>query len=271
MKPCIIVTTDFTGSSANALDYTSTTALGKYKLLLAHIYTMPAGLAAEGMALTVFDEYIRKADMQIEVEAARIRSAHPAIEIETRVIVGGLLQSLMELIKEIHPEAIVMGALKNYADLGTWDSEVLGALTGLPVPVLMVPYHFKTATINNIGFACDYRTTNSAAQVSFIKTIIKDTGARLHVVHISSAMQDDNIKRSNEEILHQLLAGINPIYYAVEDPDVIDAIAGFVTQLKLDILVVVPHRHGFWHSLFNESHTKQLAKLNDLPVLALPD
>ncbi len=272
MKPSMIVTTDFTESSANALDYVSTTAINRYNIILVHIYTMPISYSAEGLALTTVDDYIRNADIKIDQEAARVRSAHPELQIETRVIIGGFLQSLKDIIKELHPDAVVMGALKDYADLGTWDSEVLDALTGLPVPVLIVPHHFKSTTIRNIGFASDYRTTNSEDQVSFIKRIIKDTGAQLHVIHISrTKLQYNEIKHNNEVILHTLLEDVQPKYYAAEDPNVIDAIARYVKDLQLDMMVVIPHRHGFLYSLFNQSHTKQLAKLNNLPVLALHD
>lgn len=272
MKPSIIVTTDFTESSTNALDYAAAISASNYKIILISIYTMPASYSAEGLTLSVVDDQIRNIDTRIEDEKKRILSLYPALNIETKVIIGGFLYSLKEVVAEIQPDAVIMGALKDYADLGTWNSEMLDALTGLSVPVLVVPPHFKTTSIHNIGFACDYRTASNTKQVNYIKTIVKDKEAQLHVVHISrTKLADDPVKRNNEALLHELLEDVSPYYYAIEDPNVIDAIAQFAKDKKLDMLVVVPHKHGFLYSLFNQSHTKQLAKLNHLPVLALPD
>ncbi len=272
MKPSILVTTDFTDSSRNALEYTCGLVSDRYDLVLLHIYNMPVSYSAEGVAFAAIQSDIRDADELIEQQLAWIKGAYPAIHVEGKVAIGGFIHSLKHSIADLMPEIVVMGAKKEYDELGLWNSDFLDALVALPIPVLIVPQHVRYSPIHNIGFACDYREPSDEKQVSFIKRTIMATGAQLHVVHISRTQtHEDETKKRNEAALQLLLQDVAPKYYAVEDPNVIDAIARFVKEHALDMLIVVPHRHGFWHSLFNQSHTRQLAKLNNLPMLALHD
>lgn len=163
---------------------------------------------------------------------------------------------------------VIMGAAKDFSDLWTWDSELLDALTNLPLPVLLIPHNLPFNSIKNIGFACDYKNAIQPVHVDFIKRMIDYTHAQLHVVHITRSKPiNEEVKKENEQQLQE----IAPQYHTIEDPNVIDAVAHFVAAEKLDLLIVVPHKHGMWYSIFNQSHTKQMAKLNHLPILALHD
>ena len=76
MKPVIIVTTDFTDSSKNALDYACAMANGNFDITLLHIYTMPASLSAEGLVLETMKEAVEDADEKIADEIDRMKSGH---------------------------------------------------------------------------------------------------------------------------------------------------------------------------------------------------
>jgi hypothetical protein len=41
-----------------------------------------------------------------------------------------------------------------------------------------------------------------------------------------------------------------------------------VKKLKVDVLTMFPHKHGFFEKLFKPSVTKQLSFLNNAPLLA---
>jgi hypothetical protein len=269
----IIVTTDFTESSRNALAYTcGLTSDGEYRLFLIHVYTVPVNYTSDGVALTAIKDAFDNAEDRLAVEMEWVNNAYPAVQIESRVMIGGLIASLNEQIAEVRPEMIVMGAAQDYEDLWTWDSELLAALTDLSVPVLLIPRQIAFSPIRNIGFASDYINLCTPGQINSIKRLANYTGAQLHVVHITrSKPQNDDVRKGNEEMMQEMLLEVKPLYYAIEDPNVIDAVAHFVKEQKLDLLIVIPHTHDTWYSIFHQSHTKQLARLNNMPILALHD
>jgi nucleotide-binding universal stress UspA family protein len=270
MKKTIFVTTDFTTSARNALAYACQLVNGSgITLLLVHVYSMPANYSSDGVVLAAVREAFETAEQRLTEEIEWVLVNYPGIQVEGRATIGGLIESLNDLINEPHPELIIMGAPNDYSDLWEWDSELLSALTSLSVPVLLIPVQIVFKPIHNIGFACDYSTLCQPQQIAVIKRLISYTSARLHVVHIARSKQNEEIRRKNEVMLQKMLSDVQPEYYAIEDRDVIDAVAHFAREYKLDLLMVIPRKHDFWYRIFHQSYTKQLAMLNNLPVMAL--
>lgn len=273
MKRTIIVVDDFSTSAHNAMDYTCRLAADiDARVLVLRIYSLPASYASDAVALsTLKDDYDDNQD-RLEQDITLWKERFPDVHIDNRMLTGGLIECLRDQVDEVGPELIVMGAPKSYEDLWTWDNELLNALTALTSPVLVIPMHIKYRKTMNIGFACDYQTLLVPRQINFLKLLTGITHARLHVVHVATHMPDSmSIAAENEALITELLTDIAPVYYKAEGKDVIDTIAHFVREHDLDFLIVIPHRHGTWYNIFHESHTKQLAKLNHIPVLALQD
>ncbi len=273
MTPTIIITNDFSESAHNAINYTcKLVGDSQINIQLLHIYTMPVNYTSDAVALSSLkDDYdINQDNLDHDVE--RTREKYPHLNITGKTVVGGLIETLRDQIDEVKPEIIVMGAVGDYENLWMWDSELLNSLTSLAVPVLLVPTHVAFTPITNIGFACDYRTVLASRQVSFLKWLVGHTKAGLHVVHVSTTkLEVTAVEKENEAIVHDLLDDVKPQYYGIENPHVIESIASFVKEHNLDFLVVIPHSHGVWYNIFHQSHTKQLAKLNNMPILALHD
>ncbi len=273
MKPTIIITNDFTESSRNAIAY-ACKLLGDipYNVQLLHVYTMPVSYASDAVALSSLkDEYDSMQD-SMDHDVEKMKAQYPGLTFTGKVVVGSLIESLRDQIDEVNPEIVVMGAVGDYENLWMWDSELLNSLTSLSVPVLIVPANVGFKPIRNVGFACDYRTLCGTKQINFIKWLVKHTAAKLHVVHVATGKaESESMEADNEAILHEMLEEVTPQYYGIEDPHIIDSIAHFVKEHHLDFLIVIPHKHGVWYNIFHQSHTKQLAKLNHIPILALHD
>lgn len=268
----ILVTTDFSRSSRNALAYAcSMFGTGDFNILLLHAYAMPVTYTTEGIALAAMGDAFLSVEERLIGEQEWIKEQFPAVPVGYKAVMGNLMDALQQQIAADAPNLIVMGALTDYDDLWTWDNDVLSSLRDLDAPVLVIPEHVSYQPLNNIGFACDYKSRNTA-QINFIRWLATYTGAMLHVVHVTrSKPHDPGVQQENEALMQELLLDINPAYHLIEDPHVITAITGFVKNHHIDLLIVIPHRYGVWDSIFKQSHTRQLAKLNYLPVLALHD
>lgn len=268
----ILVTTDFSRSSRNALAYAcGMFGAGDYNLVLLHAYAMPVTYTSEGVALAAMGDAFIAAEEQLKDEVEWAEAQFPGMQITHKAIMGSLMDALKEEIAAWTPQLTIMGALTDYDDLWTWDNDVLRTLQDLDAPVLILPEHVTYQPVKNIGFACDYKNRN-VNQIDFIKWLTVYTGAKLHVVHVTRGNpHDPGARQENEALMQEHLQDISPDYHTIEDPHVIAAITGFVKEYNLDILIVIPHRYGVWENIFKQSHTRRLAKLNYLPVLALHD
>jgi len=79
---------------------------------------------------------------------------------------------------------------------------------------------------------------------------------------------DEEAKHS-KELLQQSLADLSPEYYEPSFASIFSAIDNFTAEKKIDMLIVIPTRHGIWYNIFQQSHTKGLVYLNHIPILSL--
>lgn len=75
--------------------------------------------------------------------------------------------------------------------------------------------------------------------------------------------------QQNKQSLQESLDDLHPVYFEPEFNNVIVAIDGFTAAENIDMLLVIPTRHGIWYNIFQRSHTKGLIYLNHIPVLSL--
>lgn len=265
----IIVTTDFSESAANALNYACEFAKDRdIKILLTYIFTVPITYG-EGLSLSPLIDLIDSDRDLLRKEFKRSKSNHPDIHIETKMIVGEFLQSLQELKKDINPEMIIMGAVGEYSELWIWNDDSLDdAQIAVSCPVLVIPKHITYNHIKNIAFAYDYKKACYHEQVEVIKKLVTLSEANFYIVHVTpqiNLQEEENNINSLKEAFNE----IKPHYYAVENRLVIKGLAGFVQQYKIDLLLVIQHRHGLWHRLFIKNYTRQLAESNYISVMAI--
>jgi nucleotide-binding universal stress UspA family protein len=268
MEKTIIVITDFSDSAANELDFAC--ALAKdhdIGVLLTYIYAFPLSYRGEGIVPAVFNDIIDSDRKILEDELEQAKSKYPLVSMEIKMMIGNFLASLRELERELNPEMIIMGTIGEYSELLLWNEDWLDALTGISSPVLVIPKHLPYNQIRNIAFACDYKNLCSPQQIGTIKKMVTLSGANLHIVHVSPVIDEE--EKKNGASFREAFSILNPQYHTVENKQVIKGLDEFVLQNRIDLLLVVPHKHDFWYNLFHPSHAKQLVQLNHLPVMAI--
>jgi nucleotide-binding universal stress UspA family protein len=264
----IIVTTDFSDSAANALNYACEFANeNKMAVLLVHIYTLPASYAAEGVSLAAIDDSLNSERQMLHEELERVKERYSPVQIDAQVIVGEFSESLEDLSSQTDPEMIMMGAEEEYSELWNWGVDWLNALITISCPVMVVPRHIVYRRIKNIAFACDYKNECTPKQLTTIKKFAGLSHAGFYVVHVSQ--ENKRPMENNLAAFQKAFNDMNPQFHTVENKFIIKGLAEFIDEYQIDLLLVIPRRHGLWHSLFNKSYTKQLALLNNLPVIAI--
>ena len=267
----VLITTDFSKSAENALRYACCFfhANSDIELVLLNIYAIPNSYSGEGVSMAAIGDSLGETELELRQEYQWIREEYPNCKIKYREIIGDFVKSLEQEIEAHKAVMVVMGTPEAYGEMRLWGPDILNALTKLPIPVLTVPKEVMYKPIENIAFACILDNISSNTPFESIRKLVKYTKANLHVV---SVMEPENIKTTNREaelLLHRELQTLNPSYHTLHDNEVVSAIGKFVAHNHIDLLLVRPRKHGVWYNLFHKSYSKELAKLNLIPVIAL--
>ena len=267
----IIVVTNFSESSRNALEYACqflnnpTTSV-----LLLNIFSFPGSFTGDGIAIAALSETIANDERKLQEEYEWVRSNYPEINIQAEMVTGVFLDELYAKAVEENTVLIVMGAGGNYTELLSWDSNIVDAFIDLNIPVLVIPSTVSYHPVKKIAFALNYYRKNLQMPVSMIKRLVHFTNAQLSVINVVSPEEIiDETAKDHKRVLQESLAELAPTYHEPGFKNIFTAIDKFTAEENIDMLIVIPTRHGLWHKIFQQGHTKGLVNLNHIPVLSL--
>jgi nucleotide-binding universal stress UspA family protein len=267
----VIVITNFSASSRNALDYTCAFLHNpQTEVLLLNIYSFPGLFSNDALALAAMSETIANDERKLQQEMEWVKTNYPDINIRTEMVSGAFMETLRQKEKEEQIALVVMGAGGNYADLLSWDVNIINAFVDLITPVLVIPASVQYRPVQRIAFAVNYYRKNLQAPIAKIKRLAHYTKAQLYVINVVAPTEViDEAAENSKRQLQQELAELSPEYFEPAFPNIFTAIDNFTAEKNIDMLIVIPTRHGIWYNIFQQSHTKGLVYLNHIPVLSL--
>ncbi|AEV97965.1 hypothetical protein A4D02_15020 [Niastella koreensis] len=267
----VLVVTNFSDASHNALAYTCSLLQNtQAHLVLMNIYDFPGNMTGDAIAIAAMSEIIEHDAALLEREFQWVQTNYPALQVDTEMVTGVFQEELQRKVIESNAVLVVMGAGGNYTNLLSWDANIINSFIDLPVPMLVIPSTVSFRPIHKIAFACNYYRKNLHVPVSVIHKLVRFTGASLYVINVVALQElitDEALH--NKHILQESLADLNPVYFEPEFQNVISAIDNFTSAENIDMLLVIPTRHGIWHNIFQKSHTKGLVYLNHIPLLSV--
>jgi nucleotide-binding universal stress UspA family protein len=136
-------------------------------------------------------------------------------------------------------------------------------------PLITVPPGAKFAGINKIGLACDFANVVDTMPAEEIKKLVSDFKAELHVLNTGKSSEYNPEEVQQAGLLQEMLDNIKPVYDFLSSDDTDQAIIDFAAKNHIDLLIVVPKRHGLMDRFLHKSHTKQFVLHSTVPVMAL--
>jgi nucleotide-binding universal stress UspA family protein len=269
----IIVPTDFSAISNNALDYAAELAKKIHaSILLFHAYQVPVSMTDIPIVLISIEELQKNAEVKIhELKNSLESSTKGELKIYAESKLGDTVDELEKLCNQIRPFAVVMGT-KGATGLERvlFGSTTLTAIRHLSWPVIVVPPDKKFSMIKKVGFACDFKEVVETTPSDFIKEFVKEFNAEIHVLNVDH--KNAHFKPETPEqslLLHTLLEDLNPKYDFIEDENIEAGINKFVEKNDLDIVITIPKKHKLLEGLFKKSHTRELVFHSHIPVMCI--
>lgn len=270
----IIVPTDFSPIATNAMNYAADMALGiNASLLLLHVYQVPVSMTDVPVVIVSAEEMKKSSEEKLEeLKQSLTHITSGKIKIYTEVKMGDVVDELENLCKNIRPFAVVMGT-KGASGIERilFGSTTLTTIRHLTWPVIVVPPGKEYGKgIKKIGLACDFQQVVQSTPVQFIKQMVKEFGAELHVMNVDYENKHFKPETPQESLLlHTLLEDVNPNYHFISHMDIEDGINEFTETNNLDLLIAIPKKHKLLAGLFKPSSTKQLVTQSHVPVMCV--
>lgn len=270
----IIVPTDFSPVAENAMKFAADMATSiNADLMLFHVYQLPVSMNEVPVVMVSAEELRRSSETKLqELKYELTHTMAGTIKIYTEARMGDVSDALEDVCKDVQPFAVIMGTKgSSGVERILFGSTTLTAIRHLTFPVIVVPPGKEWGNgIKKIGFACDFKKVIENTPVQFIKNMVKEFGAELHVLNVDH--ESKHFKPGTPEesmMLHTLLEDLDPSYHFIDHEDVEEGINGFVEANNIDLLITVPKKHKLLDGLFKHSSTRQIVTQSHVPVMCV--
>lgn len=266
----ILIPTDFSKPAKVAVLYAVN--LGKKlkaKIILLAVISVNTSSASSLKWAKLTDEMIRAASEDAEQLLVEVNSQIKGkVDISYQYVNGYPVEDVVEeFALRNGVDLIVMGTKGatglNKVLLGT---NAVAVINNSSVPVIVVPGENELKTIKKIVYASDM--TNVEEEIKTLAMFASIFNASIRILHVipSNSVKKIAIKKTVATLIKEAKYSKISLHVASND-NISDAVDGFVTEQKADLLALFTHQLDFYEKLFGRSVTRQLAFHARVPML----
>jgi nucleotide-binding universal stress UspA family protein len=277
-----LVPVDFSKASIHA---------AKFAAALSHQTDVDRIILLNAYYVTVYETTLPNPDMVMlttdEVEAnvadrmqslenlktALYKQVRPGVEISTHLNRTHLVRAIVENVIAKKADIVIVGSRGNssYDDYRI-GSHIVEIAKTCPVPLIVVPPAYSFEHISRIVIACDFNKVAQTVPFEALKKLLSKKKLELLVVNVDDAGKHnsgDAERAAEETALYEMLKPYHPQYFYLNDKNVINGILQFAEDKNAQLVIALPHKYSFLHSLLHTSISMQLTKSSAAPVLLL--
>lgn len=273
----ILFPTDFSKTAANAFAYALRLADNyKAEIITLHAYQLPKGNyldyydymtgAMEVLDLEAFENYKSHIPVLKKIAEEQNLSHVPVSHVLDN---NDLIVSVRSIIKKDKIDYVVMGSK------GATNAEALfigsfaeKVIRKAKIPVFLVPEKAAYKPIKKIVFATQFHS----GDISILEELLKLAG------NLNAFIDCVYVKKPNEDIKNnQGYQAFNDYFFdnnastrIIEGADVEEALADYISNHNIDLLVMPLKHKGFFLKLFTISVSRRMAFHSLIPILTIP-
>ena len=267
----IVVPVDFSPAAVNAAEY----AMDMAKVInstihLLHVHQFPVMYLEVPVAIT---EEGSSKEVQLKMDTLKadlLLKYGDSISISCELKTGIFFPELLTTCNRIKPYTVVMGSQGTTAtERFFFGGHAVYTMKHLTWPVITVPPGTTFSSIKNIGLAFDFSTTINETPIEEIKNLLKDFKASLHVLNTAKQHEFATDIFFESSRMEEMMRPFQPNYHFITSDDIDEGIIDFAEKNNIDLLMVLPKRHGLFEGLIHKSHSKQMVLHSHIPVMAI--
>lgn len=268
----IILATDFSENARRAARFAAKLALDqKARLMLLHAFHVwpdnPAKTGDFPLSVQAIKENCEhrlghlahqlKASLGAELSVtciAREGYPMPVIRQETKALKADLL--VMSTVGDAPQSAQLLGSIA---------TSMVGETN---VPLLLIPPLAGYGGIKNIVLGIDLATPLNALSLETALSFARAFGSVINVLCVTNKPDDPAYKTTTEQI-RRLLVPQPHTLSILEGNEVYEALLSFSHKNKADLIMMMPQNRSWIRKIFGSGETQRVARLTDLPLLAI--
>lgn len=267
----ILAATDFSKVSLNAVEYAAQLALfSKSKLILFNAYSSPP-IAVEIPVVYPSPKELETDCMKQLLKIQKkleLKYGHK-LKIECKCKIGFAVDAINDFAKRNHVDLIVMGMQGG----GYIVEHLIGSITTALMrkshcPVLSIYQNLKFKPIKKIALACDYMDLDADSALAPLNELVNIFKARVYVLHVIPEYEMTSTILERIKV-RKTLGNMKASFYGIAAGNVVKNINTFVSERKMDMVVMVPRKHSFIDTILYEPDTKKMAFHSKVPLLTL--
>jgi len=267
----ILIATDFSTASKNASLYGVQLARAmKAKIILFTAYQVAHQFAALNVQVSSFAmmEDTRK---KLADEADALGNT---ADVQVQIVCeeGIPHEAILAIAKEKEADLIIVGMKGHGNNLEKlFGSTATSLVNDLAIPVIVVPDDARFNAPKNILYASDVFLDTTVTAIDQVKWLTDFFRSKLFVVRVVKDSYEE--VRENVNTSHNLRKELKALHTAFRFPintNTTDGLTEFIAGHTVDLVVMLPHKHGWIEHLFVKSETKDMAFHAHLPILMLP-
>jgi nucleotide-binding universal stress UspA family protein len=266
----IIVSTDYSSTASNALEFGANLAqIFRAKLVLFNVYHPSAHVSNSLITPGEIDRIMKNNEDHLE----RLRdetAQRYRINVSCIGKTGDTIDQLDQSASFVEADLVVMGVDSNLMEYKLFGNTTTAAIRRLKTPILIVPNEIQFKGIKRILYACEYTYLAQDNQLDLLKEITRKFKAELQIFHVETKKQIPVTADEEIGLINVILEDVDHSFNFVDNPSVHHGIMQGVEDWEADLLVMVPHKAGFWESLLKGSNTREMAVRTRIPLLVLP-
>ncbi len=260
-----IVATDFSPIADNATQYAIDAAsVINARIILFHLHKLSAHASGSLVTAPEIARTITRRKEEADKQAMRLASEYQ-VEIIAEVRMGDFTEEVTSVIEQYDGSILVMGMPEKSFEQDMLGNTTTAAIYKLRFPILSVPASATYSGIRKILFACDLTRGIHAQVLDTVKTYARLFGAAVEIFFVGDAVR----RLQEEALLGKHFEGVSYIYKNVRSASVIAAIRQEAGQINADLLIMTPHKYGFWASMVHRSKTRAMASNGRIPLLSI--
>lgn len=257
----ILVPTDFSSSADIALRFALKLAdRFSTKLFILNSYEIPHSGAT--MMVSINDLLQEESVKGLERLKERVEEDYPELEVQTISMMGALDVCVQKAIDEFNCNLVVMGTTGATGIEGKlFGSNTASMIRNISAPLIVLPHDAeindpcKIAITTDFKFGIDDEIYNPAREFAL------NFGSNISFINVTTEYKEEQL----DEMEKKFGMDVDFVY----NENVEEGIKEYLSDKKVDLLVVVAEKHNIFHSIFKPSHSKMMARELNIPMMIL--
>jgi nucleotide-binding universal stress UspA family protein len=268
----ILIATDFSPASRNASLYGVQLAKTiKAKVILFTAYQVPHPFAALNVQVSNFAvmENTRK---KLADEADALDNTGDA-QLEIVCEEGTPHEVILAIAIEMRVDLIIVGLKGSSGSLKKlFGSTATSLVNEVTIPVIIIPDNARFTNPQNVLYASDVYFDTTITPIDQVKWLTDFFGSKLFVVRVVNDSYEEVRENVNTpQNLRKELKKMDTTFHFPVNANTTDGLTEYIKEQKVDLVVMLPHKHEWIQRLFVKSETKDMAFHAHVPILMLPE